>query len=125
RVSQDTLNLNDFGVYGTGVDETQRIQNALDQSIGKVLFIPKQSNSFYYVGQLIVPSNITIVCDPQVVFMAKDDLKRGINHFEVMWRFENSEEVVFDGGGATFEMRKSEYDSEFNHTFMVNGGKNI
>src|SRR5690606_12039191 len=112
---QDTLSLRDFNVLGNGKDETNAIQKALNQSVGKVLYIPKQNGPYYLTGQLIVPSNISIVCHPDVIFMAKNNLKQDLRDFEVMWRFENSQNVIFDARNARFRMDKAKYSSEFNH----------
>lgn len=125
RVKKETLNLKDFGVFGNGKDETRLIQKALNAAQGKILFIPKQIGQFYLVRQLVVPSNVEIICDSRVVFYAKNDLQQNFQNFEVMWRFEDAENVIFDGKGALFRMDKSKYKSEFNHIFMVNGGNNV
>lgn len=125
RELENTINLKDYGVYGNGTDETKKIQAALIDAVGKTLYIPKQLGDFYFIRQLIIPSNIKIVCEKGVVFMGSDDLKQTIKDFEVMFRFENSENVIFDGNGATFQMNKSNYSGEHNHIFMINGGKNI
>jgi hypothetical protein len=123
--TQDTLNLRDFNVFGNGADETGAIQIALNKSVGKVLYIPRQEGIHYLTGQLIVPDNISIVCHPDVVFMAKDDLEQHISKFEVMWRFEESKDVTFDGQGALFKMDKTKYSNEHNHVFMINGSRNV
>lgn len=121
----DTISLMSFGVYGNGEDETKKIQQALNSSVGKILYIPKQKKSYYKIRQLIIPNNIKIICDPSVIFMGSDDLNQSIESFEVMFRFENSENVTFNGQGALFKMNKMAYYSEHNHIFMINGGQNI
>src|SRR5690606_12482752 len=121
----DTLRLRDFNVFGNGDDETDSIQHALNESVGKVLYIPKQEGIHYLTGQLVVPDSTSIVCHPDVVFMAKDDLAQDFSNFEVMWRFEKSKNVAFDGQGALFKMDKTKYSREWNHVFMVNGSKNV
>src|SRR5690606_1544387 len=98
----DTLDLREYHVFGNGEDETEGLQTALNESVGNVLYIPKQEGAHYLTGQLVVPDSITIICHPDVVFMAKDDLHQAISNFEVMWRFENSQHVIFDGQGALF-----------------------
>lgn len=124
-IISDTISLNSFGVYGNGEDESVKIQQALNKSVGKILYIPKQKKSYYKIRQLIIPSNIKIICDSSVVFMGTNDLNQNIENFEVMFRFENSENVVFDGQGALFKMNREYYNSEHNHIFMINGGQNI
>lgn len=124
-LSNDTLNIRSFGVLGNGQDETIKIQNALNKSAGKILYFPAQNGSFYLSGQLIIPSNLQILCNKNVVFKAKDDLKQDMNNFEVLFRFENSENVTFNGNGAKFLMNRKSYNNEFNHLFMLNGATNV
>ncbi|MCW2262044.1 MULTISPECIES: right-handed parallel beta-helix repeat-containing protein [Sphingobacterium] len=125
KKSIDTIDIRTFGVLGNGGDETKKIQEALNKSVGKTLYIPKQKGSFYLSGQLIVPSNLEIICHKEVVFKAKNNLKQDIENFEVLFRFENSKNVVFNGNGAKFFMERKFYKSEFNHLFMINGASNI
>lgn len=121
----DSINLRSFGVYGNGKDETKKIQVALNNCVGKTLYIPKQEGVYYLIKQLIIPNNIKIVCESSVVFMGSDDLNQNIENFEVMFRFENSENVIFDGHGALFKMNKLMYKNEHNHIFMINGAQNV
>lgn len=122
---RDTVILSNFGATGSGKDETEKIQRALNASIGKTLYIPKQKQKHYLSGQLLIPSNITILFEEGVVFLAKDDLKQDIRNAESLFRFEGSENVVFDGNGATFKMNKTKYSGQFNHIIMINGAKNV
>ncbi|MCC2600009.1 hypothetical protein [Sphingobacterium sp. FBM7-1] len=124
-LTKDRVNINDFGAIGSGKDETTQIQRALNAAVGKTLYIPKQTGSYYLSRQLIVPSNINIICDKGVVFKATDDLNQDFRRFEVLFRFEGSRNVSFDGNGAKFYMNKKFYNKEFNHLFMVNGATNI
>lgn len=123
--TNNQINLHDYGALGTGKDETKEIQEALKAAVGKILYIPKQRGQYYMAGQLMVPSNVQIVCDPNVIFVAKDFLKQDFKDFEVLFRFEDVENITFDGGGALFKMNKEKYSNEFNHLFMVNGSKNV
>lgn len=121
----DTIYLADFGAVGDGTDETAKIQRALNAAIGKTLFISKQSRTHYLCGQLLIPSNIKVIFGNNVVFLAKDNLKQDMRNAEVLFRFEGSENVVFDGNGAIFKMNKEKYSGESNHIIKVNGAKNI
>lgn len=124
-VSVDTIILSDFGAVGNEKDETEKIQRALNAASGKTLYIPKQKQKHYLSGQLLIPSNTVIVFDKGVVFLAKDNLTQNIRNAESLFRFEGSENVLFDGNGAVFKMNKRKYSGEFNHIIMVNGAKNI
>lgn len=121
----DTITLSDFGAIGKGTDETYKIQRALNAASGKTLYIPKQQGKHYLSGQLLIPSNTVIFFEKGVVFLANDDLKQDIRKAESLFRFEGSENVVFDGNGAVFKMNKEKYSSEFNHIIMINGAKNV
>lgn len=121
----DTLYLNDFGVVGSGEDETEGFQKAIDAAIGKVLYIPQQQGSFYLVGQLIVPSNSDIVFNPKSIVQASNDLKTKINDFEVLFRIQDVNNVSIKANDALFKMNKLAYDGEHNHIFMINGANNV
>jgi hypothetical protein len=125
EIKLDTINVTSFDVRGDGSDETQKIQLAILKSEGKILYFPMQKGKWYFSGQLKVPSNITLLFDPQVIFMAKDNLKQGISDFEVLFRIENAENVKIQGNGAHFRMNTSKYSSEYNHLFMINGSRNV
>src|SRR5690606_27230859 len=73
----------------------------------------------------IIPSNIKIHFEKGVVFLAKDNLKQNNSDAEVLFRFESSENVLFDGNGALLKMNKSKYSGQLNHLIMINGAKNI
>jgi len=121
----NSLSLSDFGVKGDGSDETKKIQEALNRSKGKSLIIPKQIGDHYLSGQLLIPSNIQIKCEPGVVFLAKNSLNQDYSNFEVLFRFEDVQNIIFDGQGAVFKMNKENFKKEFNHLFMINGSKNV
>lgn len=121
----DTVSLSDFGAFGNGKDETSKIQLALNSAVGKTLIIPKQLDDHYLTGQLIIPSNINIQFERGVVFLADDNLKQDMRNAESLFRFESSENVVFEGNGAVLKMNKSNYSGEFNHLIMINGARNI
>jgi len=121
----DTIRLSDFGAKGNGEDETGKIQLALNAAVGKVLLISKQNGKYYLSGQLVIPSNIKIFFEKGAVFLAKNNLKQGSSNAEVLFKFESSENVVFDGNGAVFKMNKDKYSGQFNHIIMVNGARNI
>lgn len=123
--NSDTLNLRDFGVLGNGKNETIGFQKAIDASVGKVLFIPKQQGAYYLTRQLLIPSNSKFVFDPNVIMQATDDLKQSHADFEALIRIENANNVLIEANNALFRMNKSAYSGEHNHIFMINGSSNI
>lgn len=123
--SSDTLNLRDFGVLGNGKNETIGFQKAIDASVGKVLFIPKQQGAYYLTRQLLIPSNSKFIFDSRAIIQATDDLKQDHADFEVLFRIEGANDVYFQGNNALFRMNKSAYSGEHNHIFMINGASNV
>src|SRR5690606_22497372 len=67
KADNDTINIRDFGVIGNSKNETIGFQKALNSAVGKVLYIPKQSGSYYLTRQLKVPSNTTLIFDSEVI----------------------------------------------------------
>lgn len=123
--NSDTLSLRDFGVVGNGKNETIGFQKALNASVGKVLFIPKQQGKYYLTRQLFIPSNSKLVFDSNVIIQATDDLKQSHADFEALIRIENVDNVNIHANKAVFRMNKSAYASEHNHIFMINGASNV
>ncbi len=125
KLNSDTLNLRDFGVVGNGNNETIGFQKALNASVGKVLFIPKQQGKYYLTRQLRIPSNTKLVFDSNVIVQATDDLKQDHANFEVLFRIENANNINIQANNALFRMNKSAYSGEHNHIFMINGSSKV
>lgn len=115
-----------FGAKGDGTTvETQALQNALNASVGKKLFIRKQRNSHYLTGQLFVPNDIVIELEPGTVIQAVDTLLRSAP-YERLIRIKNVKNVAVIGNGATFRMNKAAYTTgEQAHIFDISGSENV
>ncbi|TMV45669.1 right-handed parallel beta-helix repeat-containing protein [Paenibacillus mesophilus] len=126
RVYAGTVSCSWFGAKGDGITvETQALQNALNASAGKKLFIPKQLNSHYLTGQLFVPNDIVIELEPGTVIQAVDTLLRSAP-YERLIRIKNVKNVAIIGNGTTFRMNKAAYTTgEQAHIFDISGSENV
>jgi hypothetical protein len=126
RVFQQTVSSSWFGAKGDGTTvETQALQNALNASAGKKLFIPKQQSGHYLTGQLFVPNDIVIELEPGTVIQAVDTLLRSAP-YERLIRIKNVKNVAVIGNGATFRMNKAAYTTgEQAHIFDISGSENV
>src|SRR5690606_21696277 len=125
KADNDTINIRDFGVIGNSKNETIGFQKALNSAVGKVLYIPKQSGSYYLTRQLKVPSNTTLIFDSEVIMKSTDDLIQQAPKFEAFFRIEAATNVKINGNNALFRMNKAAYKGEHNHIFMINGSTNV
>ncbi|WP_282943109.1 right-handed parallel beta-helix repeat-containing protein [Paenibacillus sp. RC67] len=126
RLYDDMLLSSWFGTKGDGVTEdTVALQNALNASVGKKLYIPLHKNNYYLSGQLIFPSHITIEFEHGTVIQAIDTLLR-TTPYERLVRMKNVTDIIIYGNGATFRMNKAAYSSgEQAHIFDISGSSNI
>jgi hypothetical protein len=126
RIIGETILLSWFGAIGDSVTvETQALQNAINAAAGKRLYIPKQRVGYYLSGQLLVPSNSVIECEPGTVIQAIDNLNRK-SPYERLIRIKNAKNVHIIGNGATLQMNKPVYNTgEQAHIFDISGSENI
>lgn len=113
-----------FGVNGDGTDETAKIQNALNSCVGKILFWNKQLGSYYLTGQLFIPSNTTIIFEPNTSVKAIDTLIQTLPA-ESLFTLIDVENIIIEGNNSTLFMDKSKYFSEHTHCLKLNSVCNV
>ena len=116
------MSLVDFpSVVGDGAtDVTAAFQAVLDQSIGKILLIPEAVGP-YRIGTIDVPSNVTLIMEPDVTFFATAD----IGENDPMFRFDNTSDVTIYGNGALITMGAIYTEGEQRHCLDLGGAFNI
>lgn len=125
-VSTDTnavVNLSSLGSAGTGGDDTDVLQHAINLSsaMGKALQIPATATP-YNVGPLTIPSNTTIVLDPGATILARP----GFGSSDKLINIVGVSNVKIQGNGAVFQMRKSDYTSgEYRHCLDIEGSSRV
>lgn len=107
---------------GDGTDETSKIQEAINVSVGKVLYWNKQSGSKYVTNPLYLPSNTHIIFQPGAIVEAAP----GYKLWDSMFGAKMVDDIIIEGNSATVRMLKHEYtEGEQRHAFYFLGCKNI
>lgn len=114
---RDVVSVKDFGAVGDGVaNDTVAIQAALNAASGKTLVINKPTNK-YIAGELTIPSNIRIELDPGTIIESNATLLPGNKRlFNI-----SGTNVHIVGYGATLQMVKAGFSSEYNHGIYIIG----
>ena len=119
----NAINLVTVGLAGTGGDDTDVIQHAINLSsaMGKPLQIPASAVA-YNIGPLTIPSNTAITFDPGVVMQARS----GLGSTQKLINIAGVSNVQIKGSQTVFQMRKSEYQSgEYRHCLDIEGSSDI
>jgi hypothetical protein len=58
-IDATVVNVRDYGVVGDGTDESTKFQNAINASVGKILFVPTPATKYVVTG-LTIPSDVII-----------------------------------------------------------------
>lgn len=119
----DAIDLSTVGLAGTGGDDTDVIQHAINLSsaMGKPLQIPASAVA-YNIGPLTIPSNTTIAFDAGVVMQARS----GLGSTQKLINIVGVSNVQIKGSQTVFQMRKSEYQSgEYRHCLHIEGSSAI
>jgi hypothetical protein len=111
------INAIDFGVVGDGIaNDTAALQAALDAAEDGILFINKPSSK-YLSGALTIPSNIKIVMEPGTIIETNATLLTGT--LKLLNIAGSNVHIV--GYGATVQMVKAGFSSQFNHGVSITG----
>ena len=114
---REAVSVKDFGAAGDGVtDDTAAIQAALDAAEDKILLVNKPSVK-YISGALTVPSNIKIVMEPGAIIETNATLLTGTLKLLNI----TGSNVHIVGYGATIQMVKAGFSSQFNHGVSITG----
>ena len=64
-LSKGTINVFDskYSVKGDGSDDTQAIQNAMNDANGKIIKFPKPPNYYKITNRILIPSDVTIIIE--------------------------------------------------------------
>jgi hypothetical protein len=117
------VSLGTFGAAGTGGDDTNVFQKAIDStaSAGETLRIPVGAKA-YNISPITFPSNANVCLDSGVTVQANP----GYGEYDVMLSIDGASNVQIMGYGATFEMATSEWssdpDPEYRHCISITGG---
>ena len=103
------------GLVGNGVaNDTAALQALLNAAAGRTLFIPKPTTK-YLVGELTLPANTRLWIAPGTVFESNASLLTGTKKmFNI-----GAANVHITGYGATLQMVKAGFASEFNHCISI------
>jgi len=115
-----------FGMVGDGSDETEKFQNALNESAGKKLFLPKPQ-TYYYIGKISIPSYTTLIFDEGIEIVGKPLKQEGFSvETERLINIIDVTDVVIRGNHSTIRLEdKSQYTQEWNHIFNIQSSNNV
>jgi hypothetical protein len=124
-INGDAVNPLDYGVTGNGTtDDATNFNAALQAAAGKILYIPKQSGSFYLVGDnLLIPSNTGIVCETGVVIKTKaSSFVTG----DAIFYMNEVDNVTIQGNGAILQgLREGSGTSIISMGVKIAGSTNV
>ena len=124
-INGDAVNPLDYGVTGDGTtDDATNFNAALQAAAGKILYIPKQSGSFYLVGDnLLIPSNTGIVCETGVVIKTKaSSFVTG----DAIFYMNEVDNVTIQGNGAILQgLREGSGTSIISMGVKIAGSTNV
>lgn len=116
-----TIQLKNYA-KGDGTDETELIQQAINDSVGKTLLWNKQSGTKYVTRPLFIPSNVKIEFQSETIVEAKP----GYASHDCVLNTNDKENITIEGNYATIQMLKEEYiDGEWRHCLTIFGSKNV
>jgi hypothetical protein len=118
-----TVNLFSFGSAGTGGDDTQVFQTALNTTAknGDTLSV-SVSPQPYNVQPLFLPSGTSLLVASGVIIQATSGYVEG----QKMINITDVANVSITATGATFQMRKAEYTTgEFRYCLNITGASNV
>lgn len=127
QIEDITLNAkHHFNMIGDGSDETEKFQTALNDSVGKTLFLPKPI-TYYYIGKVNIPSYTTLVFDEGIEIVGKPLLQAGVGvTTERLINIIGVSNVVIKGNHSIVRLEnKSQYNEEWNHIFNINSSNNV
>jgi hypothetical protein len=111
----DVDSVKDFGAVGDGVaDDTAAIQAAMNAAAGSQLYFEKPTTK-YLVGELTVPSNSMLVFDAGTILESNATLLPGTKKLLNI----GGSNVQIHGYGATLQMVKAGFSSEYNHCVSI------
>lgn len=113
---RDTVSVSDFGAVGDGVaDDTAAITAAMTAAVGRILHFDKPSAT-YLTGQLVVPSDITLVFEPGITMQKK------LNGNRILYLL-NVQNVIIYGNGVWLQGDDLPGTTSSGHTILINGSK--
>ena len=124
-INGDAVNPLDYGVTGNGTtDDATNFNAALQAAAGKILYIPKQSGSFYLVGDnLLIPSNTGIVCETGVVIKTKAS---SFGSGDAIFYMNEVDNVTIQGNGAILQgLREGSGTSIISMGVKIAGSTNV
>lgn len=124
-INGDAVNPLDYGVTGDGTtDDATNFNTALQAAAGKILYIPKQTGSFYLVGDnLLIPSNTGIVCETGVVIKTKAS---SFGDGDAIFYMNEVDNITIHGNGAILQgLREGSGTSVISMGVKIAGSTNI
>jgi hypothetical protein len=114
-----------WGVTGDGAtDDASKFNIALQAAAGKSLHIPKQTGSFYLVGDnLLIPSNTTVSCESGVVIKT---VASSFGSGDAIFYMNEVDNITIQGNGAILQgLREGTGTSIISMGVKIAGSTNI